>query len=135
MQGLVTVFGGSGFLGAQVTRALTKQGYRVRVAVRRPGLAYRLPLMGDVGQVELVQANLRNPASIGRALDGAEGCINLVGLLYESGRQRFQSLHVQGAEEIAKACAARGIGRMVQVSAIGALHMQALEALATGFVK
>ena len=120
MQGLVTVFGGSGFIGAQVTRALAKQGYRVRVAVRRPGLGYRLPLMGDVGQIEVVQANLRNPESIGRALDGAEGCINLVGVLYETGRQSFAGLHAQGAEEIAAACAAHGVKRMVQVSAIGA---------------
>ena len=120
MQGLVTVFGGSGFIGAQVTRALAKQGYRVRVAVRRPGLGYRLPLMGDVGQIELVQANLRNPASIGRALDGAEGCINLVGVLYETGRQGFADLHARGAEAIASACAERSIQRMVQVSAIGA---------------
>ena len=120
MHGLVTVFGGSGFMGAQVTRALAKQGYRVRVAVRRPGLGYRLPLMGDVGQIEVVQANLRNPESIGRALDGAEGCINLVGVLYETGRQSFAGLHAQGAEEIAAACAAHGVKRMVQVSAIGA---------------
>lgn len=120
MQGLVTVFGGSGFIGTQVTRALAKQGYRVRVAVRRPALGYKLPLMGDVGQIEVVQANIRNPASIGRALDGAEGCINLVGVLYESGRQGFFGLHAQGAEAIASACAARGIARMVQVSAIGA---------------
>lgn len=120
MQGLVTVFGGSGFIGTQVTRALAKQGYRVRVAVRRPGLGYKLPLMGDVGQIEVVQANIRNPASIGRALDGAEGCINLVGVLYEAGRQHFLSLHAKGAEEIAAACAARGVSRMVQVSAIGA---------------
>ena len=93
---------------------------RVRVAVRRPGLGYKLPLMGDVGQIEVVQANIRNPASIGRALDGAEGCINLVGVLYEAGRQHFLSLHAKGAEEIAAACAARGVSRMVQVSAIGA---------------
>ena len=120
MQGLVTVFGGSGFVGAHVTRALAKAGYRVRVAVRRPGLGYKLPLMGDVGQVEVVQANIRNPGSIGRALDGAEACVNLVGVLYESGRQRFASLHAKGAEEIAEACAARGITRLVQVSALGA---------------
>lgn len=120
MQGLVTVFGGSGFIGTQVTRALARQGCRVRVAVRRPGLGYKLPLMGDVGQIEVVQANLRNPDSIGRALDGAEACVNLVGVLYETGRQGFASLHAKGAEEIAAACAARGIARMVQVSAIGA---------------
>lgn len=120
MQGLVTVFGGSGFIGTQVTRALAKQGYRVRVAVRRPGLGYKLRLMGDVGQIEVVQANIRDAASIDRALDGAEGCINLVGVLYESGRQGFDSLHAQGAEAVAAACVARAIAAMVQVSAIGA---------------
>jgi NADH dehydrogenase len=120
MQGLVTVFGGSGFIGNQVTRALARQGFRVRVAVRRPALGYKLPLMGDVGQVEVVQANVRNPESIARALDGAEACVNLVGVLYESGRQRFQSLHAKGAEDIAAACAAQGVQKMVHVSALGA---------------
>ena len=120
MQGLVTVFGGSGFIGAQVVRALAKRGLRVRIAVRRPGVAYRVRTLGDVGQIELVQANLRNPASIGRALDGAEACINLVGILYEHSRQRFQTLHTKGAEEGASACVARGITNLVQMSALGA---------------
>jgi uncharacterized protein YbjT (DUF2867 family) len=120
MQGLVTVFGGSGFIGAQVVRALAKRGLRVRIAVRRPGVAYRVRTLGDVGQIEVVQANLRNPASIGRALDGAEACINLVGVLYEQGRQRFQTLHTKGAEEVASACVARGITNFVQMSALGA---------------
>ncbi|HUO22414.1 MAG TPA: complex I NDUFA9 subunit family protein [Caulobacteraceae bacterium] len=120
MQGLVTVFGGSGFIGVQVTRALARAGYRVRVAVRRPGLGYKLPLMGDVGQIEVTQANVRNPASIARALKGAEACVNLVGILYESGRQGFLGVHAKGAEEIASACAAAGITRMVQMSALGA---------------
>ena len=120
MQGLVTVFGGSGFIGAQVVRALAKRGYRVRIAVRRPNVSYRMRTLGEVGQIELVQANLRNPASIGRALDGAEACINLVGILYEQGRQGFQSVHARGAEEVAKAAAARGITRFVQMSALGA---------------
>jgi uncharacterized protein YbjT (DUF2867 family) len=120
MQGLVTVFGGSGFVGAQVVRALAKRGLRVRIAVRRPGVAYRVRTLGDVGQIEVVQANLRNPASIGRALDGAEACINLVGVLYEQGRQRFQTLHAKGAEEVASACVARGITNFVQMSALGA---------------
>ena len=120
MQGLVTVFGGSGFIGAQVVRALAKRGLRVRIAVRRPGVAYRVRTLGDVGQIEVVQANLRNPASIGRALDGAEACINLVGILYEAGRQRFQTLHAKGAEEVAAAARERGITRFVQMSALGA---------------
>jgi NADH dehydrogenase len=120
MQGLVTVFGGSGFIGKQVVRALAKRGLRVRVAVRRPNVAYEMPLMGDVGQVELVQANLRNPASIARALEGAEACVNLVGALYESANQTFDALHAEGAELVAQACAQRGITRLVQMSALGA---------------
>jgi uncharacterized protein YbjT (DUF2867 family) len=120
MQGLVTVFGGSGFIGAQVVRALTKRGYRVRIAVRQPNVSYRLRVLGDVGQIELVQANLRNGPSVARALEGAEACINLVGVLYEQGRQRFQTLHAKAAEDVAEACAQRGITRFVQISALGA---------------
>jgi NADH dehydrogenase len=120
MQGLVTVFGGSGFIGAQVVRALAKRGYRVRIAVRRPNVSYRMRVLGEVGQIELVQANLRNGPSIARALDGAEACINLVGVLYEQGRQRFQTLHAKGAEDVANAAAQRGITRFVQMSALGA---------------
>lgn len=120
MRGLVTVFGGTGFVGRQVVRSLAKQGFRVRVAARNVGRGYRLRMLGDVGQIEVVQANLRNPASVGRALDGAEACVNLVGILYESGRQGFQGLHYMGAKTVAEAAAARGITRLVQVSAIGA---------------
>jgi uncharacterized protein YbjT (DUF2867 family) len=120
MQGLVTVFGGTGFIGRQVVRALAKRGLRVRVAARNEGQGYRLRMLGDVGQIEVVQANLRNRPSVERALDGAEAYINLVAVLYESGRQRFQSLHVMGARTVAECAAARGIGRFVQVSAIGA---------------
>ena len=120
MQGLVTVFGGSGFIGKQVVRALAKRGLRVRVAVRRPNVAYEMPLMGDVGQVEVVQANLRNRASVERALETAQAAINLVGVLYEAGRQRFDALHAEGAETVARACAGHGIGRLVQMSALGA---------------
>ena len=120
MQGLVTVFGGSGFVGAQAVRALAKRGYRVRVAVRRPGLAYKMRMLGDVGQIEVVQANVRMPASVARALAGAQACVNLVGLLHESGRQKFQSLHAMGARNIAEAAAAAGVASLVQVSAIGA---------------
>jgi NADH dehydrogenase len=120
MQGLVTVFGGSGFIGAQVVRALAKRGYRVRIAVRRPNVSYRMRVLGEVGQIELVQANLRNGPSIARALDGAEACINLVGILHEQGRQRFQTLHAKGAEDVAAAAAKRKITRFVQMSALGA---------------
>ena len=120
MQGLVTVFGGSGFLGMQVTRALAKRGYRVRVACRRTNLAYRAPLMGEVGQIQVMQANVRVPASVERALEGADAVVNLVGVLFEQGRQRFQSLHAQGARNIAEAARARRIKTFVQVSAVGA---------------
>jgi len=120
MQGLVTVFGGSGFLGMQVTRALAKRGYRVRVACRRTNLAYRAPLMGEVGQIQVMQANVRMPSSIDRALEDADAVVNLVGVLFEQGRQRFQSLHAQGARNIAEAARARGIKTLIQVSAIGA---------------
>ena len=120
MQGLVTVFGGSGFVGTNLVRALARRGYRVRVACRRTNLGYRAPLMGEVGQIDVMQANVRVPGSIDRALEGAEACVNLVGVLHEHGRQGFRSLHAQGARNVAEAAARQGIARMVQVSAIGA---------------
>lgn len=120
MQGLVTVFGGTGFVGVQVVRALAKAGHRVRVAVRQPNLAYRMRMLGDVGQIEVFQANVRNPASVARALDGAEACVNLVGVLWESGRQKFQSVHVMAAQNVAQAAAKAGVKQLVHVSALGA---------------
>ncbi len=120
MQNLVTVFGGSGFVGTQAVRYLAKAGWRVRVAVRNPNLAYKMRLLGDVGQIDVVQVNIRNPASIERALDGATASLNLVGLLRETGRQGFQAIHVMGARNIAEAARKMGLTRVVQVSAIGA---------------
>ncbi len=120
MRGLVTVFGGTGFVGRQVVRSLAKQGWRVRVGARNVGRGYRLRMLGDVGQIEVVQANIRDAASVDRALDGAEACVNLVGVLYESGRQGFATLHAEAAGAIAQAAAARGITSFVQMSAIGA---------------
>ncbi|MAK64542.1 MAG: complex I NDUFA9 subunit family protein [Maricaulis sp.] len=117
---IITVFGGSGFIGRHVVRALAKAGYRVRVASRRPHLAQDLRVMGVVGQVQLVQANLRVAASVERALDGASGVVNLVGILNETGRQTFTRLHAQGAKTVAEAAAAAGITHFVQMSAIGA---------------
>ncbi|MGY6627254.1 MAG: complex I NDUFA9 subunit family protein [Oceanicaulis sp.] len=117
---MITVFGASGFIGRYVVRRLAKAGYRVRAATRRPHLAHELKPMGVVGQVQLVQANLRNPDSVARAVDGAHGVVNLVGILAEGGRQTFQSLQADGARAIAQAAKDAGIERFVQVSAIGA---------------
>jgi NADH dehydrogenase len=116
---LVTVFGGSGFLGRSVVRALCKRDYRVRVAVRRPELAFFLQPLGRVGQVHTVQANLRHPASVEAALRDSHVAINLVGILTESGAQTFDAVQAKGAETVAKAAAAAGAA-MVHVSAIGA---------------
>jgi uncharacterized protein YbjT (DUF2867 family) len=120
MRGLVTVFGGSGFVGSQIVRALARKGSRVRVAVRNPGRGYRLRMLGDVGQIEVVQANLRDEASVARALDQAEACINTVAVLYERGRQTYAALHVDGAARVARLAAAAGVRRLVHISAIGA---------------
>jgi NADH dehydrogenase len=119
MPDLVTVFGGSGFIGAQIVRALARRGARIRVAVRQPHLAHAMRLMGDVGQVEVVQANVRDPGSVARATDGSDAVVNLVGLLFETGRQTFQAVHVDAARTLAEAASAVG-ARMVQMSALGA---------------
>src|SRR5581483_10750537 len=116
---LVTVFGGSGFLGRHVVRALCKEGYRVRVAVRRPDLAGHLQPLGRVGQIHAVQANLRYPKSVEAAARDANIVINLVGILFERGRQRFEAVQALGAESVAQAASAHG-ARLIHVSAIGA---------------
>src|ERR1700677_4494680 len=116
---LVTVFGGSGFLGRAVVRALCKRDYRIRVAVRRPELAGHLQPLGKVGQIHAVQANLRYPASVEAAMRDSHIAINLVGILSEGGAQTFDAVQGAGAGSVAKAAAAVG-ARMVHVSAIGA---------------
>ena len=110
--GLVTVFGGSGFLGKHVVRALVAKGYRVRVPMRRPHTGPELRVIGNVGQVQLVQANLRFERSVQRAVEGSDAVINLVALLNEAGQQNFQSVHVRGAETLAKDVAAAGITKL-----------------------
>ncbi len=117
---VVTVFGASGFVGRQVVRALCRQGWRVRAAMRRPHIAGDLKLSGDVGQVQLFQANVRNRDSVARALEGADAAINLVALLYESGSQTFSAVQVEGARNVAELAAEAGVSRFVLVSAIGA---------------
>jgi uncharacterized protein YbjT (DUF2867 family) len=116
---LVTVFGGSGFLGRHLARALANRQYLVRVAVRRPELTGYLQPLGRVGQIHAVQANVRFPQSVEAAVRDADVVINLVGILFERGRQRFDAVQAEGAETVARAAAAAG-ARMVHVSAIGA---------------
>ncbi|MFA6265483.1 MAG: complex I NDUFA9 subunit family protein [Pseudolabrys sp.] len=116
---LVTVYGGSGFLGRHLVRALAKRDYRIRVAVRRPELAFHLQPLGKVGQIHAVQANIRDSRSVEAAARDASVLINLVGILKEGGRQRFNAVHSFGAEQVALAANAHG-ARMVHVSAIGA---------------
>ena len=119
LETLVTVFGGSGLLGRHVVRALANSGYRIRVAVRRPELTGHLRPMGKVGQIHAVQANLRYPQSIAAALRDADIAVNLVGILFERGRQRFEAIQTAGAEAVALASKSAG-ARLVHVSAIGA---------------
>jgi uncharacterized protein YbjT (DUF2867 family) len=120
MRGLVTIFGGSGFVGGQIVRALAKQGWRIRVAVRKPWRAYRLRMLGDVGQIEIVQANVRVPETVERALQGAEAAVYAAGVLYQSGPQTFQSVQAEGPRTVAEAAARLGVGQFVLLSAIGA---------------
>jgi NADH dehydrogenase len=116
---LITVFGGSGFLGRHLVRALAKRHYRIRVAVRRPDLAGHLQPLGRVGQIHAVQANVRYPRSVEAAARDADAIVNLTGILYERGRQRFDAVQGFGAGQVALAAAAHG-ARMIHVSAIGA---------------
>jgi NADH dehydrogenase len=119
-KGLVTVFGASGFVGRNVVRALLKRGWRVRAAVRRPNLAGHLQPLGMVGWVQPIQANLRYRWSVDRAVTDADAVVNLVAILNESGRQRFDAVHDFGARAVAEAARAARVGRLVHVSAIGA---------------
>jgi len=116
---LVTVFGGSGFLGRYTVRALAQSGFRIRVAVRRPDLAYDLQPLGRVGQIHAVQANVRFPQSVMQAAEGADTVVNLVGILNPGGAQTFDAVQAEGAEAIAEAAKKNG-AQLVHVSAIGA---------------
>lgn len=117
---IVTVFGGSGFIGRYVVRALARRGWRIRAASRRPELAYHLQPLGQVGQIQPVRANVRSIESVAHALRDAQAVINLVGILHEKGAQRFDALHRAGAENVAKAAKQAGLDSLVHVSAIGA---------------
>lgn len=118
---LVTVFGGSGFLGQHVVQALGRRGYRVRVAVRRPNEALFLKTSGAaVGQIEPVQANIRDERSVRAAVEGASAVVNLVGILSESGPQRFETVQAMGTGRVARAAKAAGVPILIHVSALGA---------------
>ena len=116
---LVTVFGGSGFLGRHIVRTLAKRGFRVRVAVRRPDLAFHLQPLGNVGQISFVQANLRYRSSVDAAVKGSDHVINCVGLMHQVGRNTFDAVQDFGARAIAEAVRAQGCG-LTHISAIGA---------------
>ncbi len=119
-KGLVTLVGGSGFIGRYAARALVAKGWRVRVACRRVHTALDVRLAGPPGWVDVVQANIRDRASLERALDGADAVVNLVGILFEHARQTFESEQSGGAALLAEVAKEKGINRFVQVSAIGA---------------
>ncbi len=117
---LITIIGGSGFVGRHIVRALAKRGYRIRVACRRPDLAGHLQPLGTPGQIMPVQANVRYPASLAAACAGAHAVINLTGVLYSAGAQSFDAIHVFGAEASASAARAAKARLFIQMSALGA---------------
>ena len=115
----ITIFGGSGFIGRAIVRALAHKGYLVRVAVRRTELAESVKTAGDVGQIMLMRANLRMPQSVAAAIAGSQAVINAAGIPFQHGRQRYQAVHVEGAKTIASACTSFGVERLVHISGIG----------------
>jgi NADH dehydrogenase len=119
-RGLATVFGGSGFIGRYVVRRLASDGWQVRIAVRRPDQALFLKTAGDIGLVTPIAANIRDQRSVEAAVAGADLVVNLVGILFPSGRQRFDAVHAEGAGRVAAAAAAAGVKALVHISAIGA---------------
>lgn len=120
MTKLVTIFGGSGFVGRYIARRLAKEGWRIRVAVRNPNEAMFVRPYGSVGQVEPVFCNVRDDASVASVLNGADAVVNCVGVLTEAGKNMFTAVQADGAERIARMAAAAGVARMVHISAIGA---------------
>lgn len=120
MSKLVTIYGGSGFVGRYIARRMAKAGWRVRVAVRRPNEAIFVKPYGVVGQVEPIFCNIRDDASVRDALSSADAVVNCVGILAEDGKNRFDAVQADGATRIARLAAEAGISSMVHISAIGA---------------
>ena len=120
MSKLVTIYGGSGFIGRYITRRLAKEGWRVRVAVRRPNDALFVRTYGVVGQVVPVLCNIRDDASVRSAMIGADAVVNCVGILNRSGKNTFDAVNSDGAARVAQIAAESGVEHLVQISAIGA---------------
>ena len=120
MAKLVTIYGGSGFVGRYIARRMAKQGWRVRVAVRRPNDAIFVRPYGVVGQVEPVLCNIRDDASVAAVMQGADAVVNCVGILAESGKNSFEAVQSEGAARVARLAAENGVEQLVQISAIGA---------------
>ena len=127
MSKLVTIYGGSGFVGRYIARRMAKAGWRVRVAVRRPNEAIFVKPYGVVGQVEPVLCNIRDDASVAAVMQGADAVVNCVGILARQGKNTFEAVQAEGAERVARIAAAQGVARMVQLSAIGADAQSASE--------
>ena len=120
MSKLVTIYGGSGFVGRYIARRMAKAGWRVRVAVRRPNEALFVQVYGVVGQVEPVLCNIRDDASVRAAMQGADAVVNCVGILNNLGRNKFDAVHCEGAERIARIAAVEGVARLVHLSSLAA---------------
>ena len=120
MSKLVTIYGGSGFVGRYIARRMAKEGWRVRVAVRRPNEAMHVKPYGVPGQVEPVFCNIRDDASVAAVMAGADAVVNCVGVLSETGKNTFSAVQVEGAGRIARIAAQNNVERLVQISAIGA---------------
>ena len=120
MSKLVTIYGGSGFVGRYIARRMAQEGWRVRVAVRRPNEALHVRPYGVVGQVEPVLCNIRDDASVRAVMQGADAVVNCVGILHETGKNRFDAVQAEGPARVARIAAEEGVARMVQISAIGA---------------
>jgi uncharacterized protein YbjT (DUF2867 family) len=117
---VATIFGGSGFIGRYIVQRLARRGWILRIAVRLPDSALFLKPLGDVGQITPIAANIRHDASVAAAIEGVDHVINLVGVLYEHGPQRFAAVHAEGARRVASAARAAGVKRLLQMSALGA---------------